>query len=216
MKDRFGELLSECLDAETAEKLNKIKHTSDPSNLLEQCRALEGKASPGVDLDSEKEAVKESSSDLVDIANTRLGWSVAEQLKSILDNPTPTGIEDAELNSNAVRLIYRFLKNRSEEEAKAAVEAIEDWVKEGLGDPDVLEGKVPDDKDSEEKKIKKFTEERLSPQILVWAMEKGARELFKKPLEDLTPDQRKDVEMWVREPKVEESLTSTVPVSLLS
>ena len=86
-------------------------------------------------------------SDLIDIGKSKLGWAVAEQLK---DDPTVDGIESAELNSNAVRMIYQFLKPRPEEEAKEATEAIEEWVEEGYGDPDVLESKVDEQEFPEE------------------------------------------------------------------
>lgn len=91
--------------------------------------------------EKEKEEVKENSSDLVDIANSRLGWAVAEQLKKILDVPTAEGIDDAELNPNAVRMIYRFVADRTDDDSETAKAAIEDWVEDGLGDPSVLEGK---------------------------------------------------------------------------
>lgn len=90
----------------------------------------------------EQEVKEDTKSDLLDIANSKLGWAVAEQLKSILDTPSPEGIEEAELNHNAIRMIYRFLKERPEAEAKNAVEAIEWWVDEGYGDPDIIETKT--------------------------------------------------------------------------
>lgn len=92
------------------------------------------------------EVKEDTKSDLVDIANTRLGWAVAEQLKSILDNPTPEGIEDAELNANAIRLIYDFLRSKPDKLSLEAKAAIEDWVEKGWGDPSVLESEEADEK----------------------------------------------------------------------
>lgn len=89
----------------------------------------------------DEEEVKEgvTKQDLLDIANTRLGWAVAEQLKPILDDPTVDGIENAELNHNAVKMIYHFVKDRDDEWSKDATMAIIDWVEEGYGDPEILE-----------------------------------------------------------------------------
>jgi len=95
---------------------------------------------------SESKTNEDVKSDLVDICRSREGWAVAEQLKKILENPTVDGIEDAELNHNAIRLIYRFLKRRSEEEATEAAEAIEDWVEADYGDPDIIKSKTNEQK----------------------------------------------------------------------
>jgi len=93
-----------------------------------------------------KDDVNESSQDLVDILATHEGWAVAEQFKKILDNPTSEGIEDAELNPNAVRIIYRFLNKRAGDvTADEVAEAIEKWVEKGWGPEDVIESKVDED-----------------------------------------------------------------------
>jgi hypothetical protein len=88
-----------------------------------------------------KEVNEDESDDLVSILSTKEGWAVAEQAKRIFENPTAEGIEDAELNANAVKYIYRFLKTRNESLAVEAREAIEDWVDRDWGDPAVLESK---------------------------------------------------------------------------
>jgi hypothetical protein len=68
-----------------------------------------------------------SREDYLDIANSRLGWAVAQQLKSILDATTPEDIEDAELNHNAIRMIYRFALNRTDDLSAQIVDALEAW-----------------------------------------------------------------------------------------
>lgn len=78
-------------------------------------------------------------SDLVSILRSEKGWAVAEQFQSIVDNPTPKGIDDAELNYNAIRIIYRFLVGRQDEESEELATVIKKWVDIGWGDPSVLE-----------------------------------------------------------------------------
>jgi len=105
----------------------------------EEKEVREGKVP--LDSDSEEKKIQqltESDSDLMHICNSQCGWAVAEQLKSILANASPKGIDAANLNSRAVQLIYRLVKNRTDEESNDVRDAIEGWVGEGLGDPEVL------------------------------------------------------------------------------
>ncbi len=116
-----------------------------------------------------KQEIKDTKRDLLDIANTRLGWAVAEQLKTILDNPTKEGIEDGELNSNAVKLIYDFLRSKPDKLSLEAKAAIEDWVEEGWGDPDVLGGYEPTESVTNEEMVDEkqepFTKEEIQQEI---------------------------------------------------
>jgi len=114
-------------------------------------------------------------SDLVDLANARLGWAVAEQLKSILADPTVNGIEEAELNTNAVRMIYQFLNGRTEVEAKEAVKAIEEWVEEGYGDLSVLESKTNKQEEVPED-IEKVVDEGVDKKEITDELEKSLKQ----------------------------------------
>ncbi|MHA1288850.1 MAG: hypothetical protein ACTSPB_15775, partial [Candidatus Thorarchaeota archaeon] len=111
---------------------------------------------------------KSSDGDLVAIVKNKLGWSVADQLQSILDDPSVEGIENAELNTNAVRLIYGFVGQREDEESKEVAQAIQDWVEEGYGDPSVLESVEEADEKCGDKEVKEETveEETLEKKVV--------------------------------------------------
>jgi len=89
--------------------------------------------------------INESRSDLVDICSARCGWAVADQLEKILENPTAEGIDAANLNQNAVKMIYELVEFRKDEESVLVKNAIESWVKEGFGDPKVIESKLAEE-----------------------------------------------------------------------
>ena len=109
---------------------------------------------PNKNVDGQDEVKKDTKSDLLDIANTQLGWAVADQLKKILENPNKYGIDDADLNPNAVKMIYKFVYRRDDEDSQAVRVAIEDWVEEGWGDPDVLGGLEPRESKTNKEEVK--------------------------------------------------------------
>lgn len=61
-----------------------------------------------------------------------LGWSVQNQLDSIVENPDLKYLEEqGELNANAVKMIRGFLENYGGEDAESILEDIDEWFKEG-------------------------------------------------------------------------------------
>ena len=92
------------------------------------------------------DVLDEEEVDLIAICESQEGWAVAEQLGNILiATQSPASkwaeeIEAADLNPNAVRIIYDFCSKRRDrfEAADRVCTAIEMWVEEGYGDVDVL------------------------------------------------------------------------------
>jgi len=139
------------------EDLEKVKSKSaETGNAIRAVGDDELKQTPDKVVKPKKESrVSEHISDLVDIANSRLGWAVAQQLEKILENPTSEGIDEAGLNLNAIKLIYQLVKTRKDDESELVKSAIEAWVEAGFGPSEVVESKI------EEKEFKStFTKQK--------------------------------------------------------